>query len=112
MWSLFTLFTKKKPAQPASRAGMHGLIDDFLDSIGDIHTPDQLRVSAAVLSSRTPIDLWYLRDKLFNLIAHRHSEGEARRRVQRLNHRLKDFIDGAHGFRPCELPPISARAFQ
>ena len=80
------------------------LVDEFHDAMSDIQDPMRTRLHAALISCQSPKDLWFLRGKLFNLISKHHHEGEANRRVGRLDAKLRYFVEHHPDYGADELP--------
>ena len=65
---------------------------------------DRVRIQAALISCESPKDLWFLRGKLFNLISKHHCEGEAKKRVNKLDQKLRFFVGHHPDYAPEDLP--------
>lgn len=59
---------------------------DFLASVADVRLPAAETLRDAVRGARSLRELWHLRAEVYNTVGRAHSEVEAERRVQRLNH--------------------------
>lgn len=80
------------------------LVDEFHAAMADIQDPLRVRLHAALMSCMSPRDLWFLRGKLFNLICKHHHEGEANRRLARLDAKLAFFVEHHPDYDADELP--------
>ena len=80
------------------------LVDEFHAAMADIQDPLRARLHAALMNCRTPRDLWFLRGKLFSLVSRHHHEGEANRRVGRLDAKLRFFVDNHPDYDADDLP--------
>lgn len=80
------------------------VVDEFHSAMADIQDPLRVRLHAALMNCRTPRDLWFLRGKLFNLICKHHHEGEANKRVGRLDAKLRYFVDNHPDYSADEVP--------
>lgn len=80
------------------------VVDEFHAAMADIQDPLRSRLHAALMRCMTPRELWFLRGKLFNLICTHHHEGEAQRRVGRLDAKLQYFVDHHPDHSADELP--------
>lgn len=80
------------------------LVDEFHAAMADIQDPLRARLHAALMNCLTPRDLWFLRGKLFNLICKHHHEGEANRRIARLDAKLRFFVENHPDYDADELP--------
>lgn len=80
------------------------VVDEFHAAMADIQDPLRVRLHAALMNCRTPRELWFLRGKLFNLICKHHHEGEANKRVGRLDAKLRYFVDNHPDYSADEVP--------
>ncbi len=80
------------------------LVDEFCAALADIADPLTIRMHAALIAVQTPKDLWFLRGKLFNLIAKHHCEKVAHERVSRLDQKLRFFVDHHPHYSSEEMP--------
>lgn len=80
------------------------VVDEFHSAMADIQDPLRVRLHAAMMNCRTPRDLWFLRGKLFNLICKHHHEGEANKRVGRLDAKLRYLVDNHPDYSADEVP--------
>lgn len=80
------------------------LVDEFYDAVADIKDPVRTSLHAALMSCRSPKDLWFLRGKLFNLISKYHCESEAHKRLGRLDQKLRFFVSHHPDHSADELP--------
>lgn len=80
------------------------VVDEFQSAMADIQDPMRARLYAALMRCMTPRELWFLRGKLFNLICQHHHQGEAQRRVSRLDAKLQYFVDHHPDHTADELP--------
>lgn len=62
-----------------------GVKQDFLACLDDVALPAATGLRASIGASRSLRELWHLRAEVFHLVGRGHSEGEAERRIDRLN---------------------------
>ena len=105
---LFKFLWRKKEVQPdfcdTQLSDMDDLIGDFMEAITDVRSPAKDRLNAALISCQTPKELWFLRDKVFNLLAHQFSESQAHFRLEGLDSKLAFFVSHHDEYDPDELP--------
>ena len=98
-------FGRKEPSFHDTQVlEMDFLVSEFEDAVSDIQDPLRTRLHAALLACRNPQDLWFLRGKLFNLICMHHHEGEANKRVGRLDAKLRYLVDNHPDYSADEVP--------
>ncbi|HZV92323.1 MAG TPA: hypothetical protein VFF72_03845 [Caldimonas sp.] len=73
---------------------------DFADALDDIRNAASLDAKTRIAVTRSLHELWHLREEVFSLVARRHDQSEASRRLARLNrHFLRR---GGDSLRPFE----------
>ena len=58
---------------------------DFAQALGDLRTPDALDVQTRIAVARSLHELWHFREEVFSLVARRHDQAEAGRRLAELD---------------------------
>jgi hypothetical protein len=58
---------------------------DFADALADLHRPGAVDARSRIAVARSLYDLWHLREEVFSLVACRHDQAEAARRLARLD---------------------------
>ncbi|MEO8524745.1 MAG: hypothetical protein ABI460_08510 [Caldimonas sp.] len=58
---------------------------DFVEAIRDLRTPAALDTKSSIVVARSMHELWHFRGQVFGLIACRHNQAEAARRVAKLD---------------------------
>jgi hypothetical protein len=74
----------QEAAPPINR--LPGVKSDFLACLNDVHSPSSDTLRSSISGSRSLRELWHLRAEVYNAVGRAHSEFEAERRLQRLNH--------------------------
>jgi hypothetical protein len=81
----------RPPATPqsrepiATRDTIGEVRGEFLQALGDIRTQQVGMLQERIRIARSLRELWHLRPEVFKLVALRFSQGEAERRLERLN---------------------------
>jgi hypothetical protein len=98
-------FTKKSPSFDDTQVlELDFLVDEFHEAMADIKNPLRMRLQSALMCCQTPKDLWFLRGKLHNLISTHHCERVANERVERLDQKMRFFVNHHPDHEPQELP--------
>jgi len=58
---------------------------DFAETLHDIRNPASLDVRSRIATTRSLHELWHFREEVFSLVARRHDQAEATRRLAGLN---------------------------
>jgi hypothetical protein len=58
---------------------------DFAETLHDIRNPASLDVRSRIAATRSLHELWHFREEVFSLVARRHDQAEATRRLAGLN---------------------------
>ena len=58
---------------------------DFADALADIRSSASLGAQSRIAVTRSLSELWHFREEVFSLVACRHDQAEAARRLARLN---------------------------
>ena len=74
----------QEAAPPINR--LPGVKRDFIACLNDIESAPAEALRASIRQSRSLRELWHLRAEVYNTVGCAHSEFEAERRLQRLNH--------------------------
>jgi hypothetical protein len=67
---------------------------DFADALDDVRTGASFEARSRIAVTRSLHELWHFREQVFSLVACRHDQAEASRRMARLN---RHFGRGAGG---------------
>jgi hypothetical protein len=59
---------------------------DFADALADVRSNASLDAQSRIALARTLQELWHFREEVFSLVACRHDQAEATRRLAGLNH--------------------------
>ena len=76
--------------------------EEFSEALDDIHTERAHSLQQRLLHCRSMRELWHLRSELFAVVACRHSQHEAERRMAALNRHFPTRSPRS-GFAPLEL---------
>jgi hypothetical protein len=95
---------RETPFHDTQLLALDHLVDEFHDAMADIRDPARTRLHAALIACQSPRDLWFLRGRLFSLIARHLCEREAHERLGRLDHKLRFFVTHHPDHSPDELP--------
>ena len=69
----------------ASREALAVARVDFADAIRDLRTPAALDTKSRIVVARSLHELWHFREQVFSLVACRHDQAEAARRLADLD---------------------------
>jgi hypothetical protein len=58
---------------------------DFAETLHDIRNPASLDARSRIAATRSLHELWHFREEVFSLVARRHDQTEATRRLASLN---------------------------
>lgn len=58
---------------------------DFVEALRDLRTPAALDAKSRVVVARSLHELWHFREQVFSLVACRHDQAEAARRLAALD---------------------------
>jgi hypothetical protein len=76
------------PRRWLARSGADALAEarlDFAETLHDIRNRASLDVRSRIATTRSLHELWHFREEVFSLVARRHDQAEATRRLARLN---------------------------
>jgi len=73
----------KRGASPADKLAVARL--DFADALADVRNRASLDAQSRIAITRSLHELWHFREAVFSLVACRHDQAEAARRLARLN---------------------------
>ena len=68
-----------------SRSALAAARVDFVDALRDLRTPAALDTMSRVVVARSLHELWHFREQVFSLVACRHDQAEAARRLAELD---------------------------
>ena len=105
---------------PLARPGWHGRPSkaehlanarlDFADALADVRNPHALSATDRIAIARSLHELWHLREEVFSLVACRHSQAEASRRLASLDRHFprRTRRSGFAPFAPGQTPGAQA----
>jgi len=73
---------------------------DFAQALGDLRTPAAIDANARIAVARSLHELWHFREEVFSLVACRHDQAEASRRLADIDRHF-----GRRGRRRASAPP-------
>jgi hypothetical protein len=93
----WTIWSRRDPIEEAAAvdARLEGIRQEMLAALADCGSGAAERIRLKARSMRSGADLWLLRGEIYQLVACRHCEAEARRRVNSLLPAFKGWVPAA-----------------
>ena len=89
----------------ASREALAAARVDFADALRDLRTPAALDTKSRIVVARSLHELWHFREQVFSLVACRHNQAEAARRLADLDRHFARRPRRAGSSAPPKPPP-------
>ena len=89
----------------ASREALAVARVDFADAVRDLRTPAALDTKSRIVVARSLHELWHFREQVFSLVACRHNQAEAARRLADLDQHFARRPRRAGSSAPPKPPP-------
>ena len=88
-----TLKSSPKPRAPASLKDLQSIRSLLLRTVEDCKSPPAERLRFKITNTKTPQDLWMLRNDAYQIISQQHNQAIAAQRINGLMHCFDGWLD-------------------